>query len=110
MASEFKYRFTEKAQADLDEIVGHIAVELSNPKAAAEFLRKVQKAIENVCLFPESAPLLQNEFLQNTAVRKYVLGSYIMYYLPIRESETVLIVRFIYGRRSPEETGRSLQI
>lgn len=109
MASKFKYRLTEKAQVDLDEIVRHIAVELSNPKAAAAFLAKVQKSIERVCLFPESEPLLQNEFLPNTAVRKCVLGNYVMYYLPVLEDETVLVVRIIYGRRSTEEISRCLQ-
>lgn len=33
MAYKFKYLLTEKAQVDLDEIVSHIAIELSNPKA-----------------------------------------------------------------------------
>lgn len=110
MASKFNYRLTEKAQADLDEIIGHIALELFNPKAAASFLEKVQKAIERVCVFPECEPLVQNEFLPNSAVRKCVLGNYVMYYLPMLEDETILIVRFIYGRRSTEEINRSLQM
>lgn len=53
---------------------------------------------------------MQNEFLPNTAVRKCVLGNYVMYYLPVWEDETVLVIRIIYGRRSTEEISRSLQI
>ena len=45
MASEYQYRFTKKAEADLDEILSYISVELSNPDAAASFLKDLQAAI-----------------------------------------------------------------
>ena len=40
MASKWGYQLTQKADADLDDIVGYIAVELANPKAATDFVDK----------------------------------------------------------------------
>lgn len=37
MESKWEYQLTQKADADLDDIVGYIAVELANPKAASDF-------------------------------------------------------------------------
>ena len=46
MESKWGYQLTQKADADLDDIVGYIAVELANPKAASDFVDKLQGAIE----------------------------------------------------------------
>lgn len=35
MESKWAYQLTQKADADLDDIVGYIAVELANPTAAS---------------------------------------------------------------------------
>lgn len=46
MESKFRYKLTQKADADLDDIVSYIAAELANPKAASDFVDKLQIAIE----------------------------------------------------------------
>lgn len=38
MESKWGYQLTQKADTDLDDIVGYIAVELANPKAASDFV------------------------------------------------------------------------
>ena len=38
MESKYQYRLSQKAEADLDGIVSYIAVELSNPQAASDFV------------------------------------------------------------------------
>jgi len=40
MESKWGYQLTQKADADLDDIVGYIAIELANPKAASDFVDK----------------------------------------------------------------------
>ena len=45
MACEFGYRLTGKAEADLDNILSYMAVQLANSQAAAAFLEKFQAAI-----------------------------------------------------------------
>lgn len=109
---EFKwgYRLTQKADADLDSIVGYIAVELSNPKAASDFVEKLQAAIEETRLFPESGFPVMNEFVQNTEVRKKQIDNYVMYYLPDLTEKTIVVLRIVYGRRNMDEILRKLNL
>lgn len=103
MGYEWGYRLGERAESDFDDIVRYIAVELANPKAASDFADKVQAAIEEARSFPESGPLVVNEFLPDTAVRKKLVGSYILYYLPDFANKMILVLRIVYGRRSMDE-------
>lgn len=109
---EFKwgYRLTQKADADLDSIVGYIAVELSNPKAASDFVEELQAAIEETRLFPESGFPVMNEFVQNTEVRKKQIDNYVMYYLPDLTEKTIVVLRIVYGRRNMDEILRKLNL
>lgn len=110
MASEFGYRLTEKAKADLDQILSYIAVELSNPTAVACFAGSLQAAITEARSFPESGPLVDNEFLSNDAVRKKIFGNYLMYYLPDFATRTIFVLRIVYGRRSMDEILKQLDL
>ena len=85
MESKYQYRLSQKAEADLDGIVSYIAVELSNPQAASDFVDKLGKVIDEIRSFPESGSYVNNEFLSDTEIRKKLISSYIMYYLPVKE-------------------------
>ena len=108
MASEFSYKLTTKAEADLDGIVSYIAVQLENPQAATGFLNKLQDAIHEACSFPESGSLVVNEFLPYKGIRKKLVGNYIMYYFPDMNAETIYVLRVIYGRRNLDEILREM--
>ena len=70
MESKWGYQLTQKADANLDDIVGYIAVELANPKAASDFVDKLQGAIEEARSFPENGSLVVNEFVPNRRSEK----------------------------------------
>ena len=108
MESKWEYQLTQKAEADLDDIVGYIAVELSNPKAASDIVDKLQATIEEVRSFPESGSLVVNEFVPNTEVRKKLIGNYIMYYLPDFTEKMIFVLRIVYGRRNLDEILRQI--
>ena len=108
MESKWEYQLTQKAEADLDDIVGYIAVEISNPKAASDFVDKLQATIEEVRSFPESGSLVVNEFVPNTEVRKKLIGNYIMYYLPDFTEKMIFVLRIVYGRRNLDEILRQI--
>lgn len=110
MASKYQYRLSQKAADDLDGIVSYIASELSNPQAAADFLSRLEKMIDEIRSFPESGAPVNNEFLSNTKLRKKTVGSYLLYYLSVPETETVYIVRIVYGKRNMEEILRQLDL
>lgn len=108
MESEWRYYLTQKADDDLDNIIGYIAMELSNPKAASDFLDQLQEVIEEARSFPESGSPVVNEYLLDIEIRKKMVGNYIMYYLPDFEKEKILILRIVYGRRNMDEILRKL--
>lgn len=110
MESKGGYQLTQKADADLDDIVGYIAVELANRQAASDFVDKLQGVIEEIRSFPESGSLVINEFLPNTEVRKKLIGNYIMYYLPDFDKKMIFVLRIIYGRRNMDEILRQLNV
>lgn len=110
MESKWGYQLTEKADADLDGIVGYIALELANPKAASDFVDKLQGAIEEARSFPEGGSLVINEFVSDTGVRKKLVGNYIMYYLPDFDERMIFVLRIIYGRRNMDEILRQLNV
>ena len=110
MESEFGYRLTRRAEADLDEIVSYIAVELANLQAASDFMDKLQDNIEEARSFPESGSLVGNEFLQMEHVRKKLVGNYIMYYLPEMEEKMIYVLRIVYGKRNMDEILKKMDI
>lgn len=110
MESKWDYRLTEKAAADLDDIIQYIAIELANPKAASGFMDKLQATIDETCSFPESGSLVVNEYLPDTSVRKKLVGNYILYYLPDSKEKTIIVLRIVYGRRNPDGILRQIGI
>lgn len=110
MGSKFQYRLSWKAEADLDDIVSYIAVELSNPQAASDFVDRLQSAVDEARSFPESGSPVNNEYLSNTEVRKKLVGNYIMYYIPTREEKMIYVIRIVYGKRNMDEILRQLDL
>ena len=110
MESEFIYELTHRANMDLEEILSYISLELSNPKAASDFIDKLQAVIEESCLFPKSGTLVDNEFLSNKNVRNKMVGNYIMYYLPDYEKKIIYVLRIIYGKRNVDEILSELNV
>ena len=96
---DYNYRFTDSAEEDLDDILSYISVQLQNGKAAAAFYANLESAVKDVCHFPESGSLADNEFIMCENVRRKYIGNYIMYYLPDDEKSMISILRIIYKHR-----------
>ena len=110
MASKFGYRLTKRAESDLDGIVSYIAVELSTPQAASDFVDKLKDNIDETRAFPESGSPVDNEFLQVENLRKKLIGNYIMYYLPDMREKIIYILRIVYGIENITEIHIKLDI
>jgi plasmid stabilization system protein ParE len=110
MASEYGYRFTEKAIAELDSIISYMAMELSNPVAAKAFVDKLQGTIDIIRTFPKSGAVVANEFLPDMDIRKMVVDSYLLYYTMNEGENTIFILRIIYGCRDVNEILNELNI
>lgn len=110
MASKFGYRLTKRAESNLDGIVSYIAVELSTPQAASDFVDKLKDNIDETRAFPESGSPVDNEFLQVENLRKKLIGNYIMYYLPDMREKIIYILRIVYGKQNITEIHIKLDI
>lgn len=108
MAFEYSYRFTQKAEQDLDEILHYIAIDLDNSIAAKKLLETVFRKIDTVRCFPESGSLVENEFLADKAVRKQIADQYVIYYKILHDEKMVCVIRIVYGRRNLDEILREI--
>lgn len=106
----YRFKLTARAEADLDEILGYLAVQLKNPPAAANFLSQFQSSVREVCAYPESGAPVDNEFLPTLAIRKTTVNQYVVYYLPDRAAQAVYVLRVVYGRRNLEEILREMPV
>ncbi len=95
----YKLVVTKPAENDLTDILQYISKELSAPKAASDFLDEVLKCYDNVSANPLMYALCDNDKLKNKNYRKAIIKNYIMFYRIEKQSNTIYIMRFIYGRR-----------
>ena len=108
MTSNYQYNFTKKAETDLDEILSYISIELSNPDAAASFLKDLQAVLASICSVPKIGRIVDNEFLPNREIRKSLVGNYVLYYLPDIKEKRIYVLRLLYGRRNLDELVREI--
>ncbi|MDE6849896.1 MAG: type II toxin-antitoxin system RelE/ParE family toxin, partial [Clostridia bacterium] len=73
MAVEYSFKFTEKAEEDLDDILHYISEDLSNPAAASGLAQRIFECIDNVRVFPKSGLLVENEFLSDKTIRRVLV-------------------------------------
>ena len=103
MESKYSYRFTKKAEQDLDEILNYISVDLVNPAAAQNLGRKIFEKIDMIRMFSDSGALVDNEFLADKTVRKLSVDNYVIYYKTYYEEKAISIIRIVYGKRNLDE-------
>ena len=108
MTSNYQYNFTKKVETDLDEILSYISIELSNPDAAASFLKDLQAVLASICSVPKIGRIVDNEFLPNREIRKSLVGNYVLYYLPDIKEKRIYVLRLLYGRRNLDELVREI--
>ena len=96
----YKLVVSREAHKDIDEIVHYIAVELSNPTAAASFLDNVEKCYQSIINNPLLYCLCNDSKLRNNSYRKIVIKNYLILYRADEKAKTVFIVRIIYGGRN----------
>ena len=60
--------------------------------------------------FVSPGELFLHAFLPNRTVRKKLVGSDMLYYVPDREDERIYILRALYGRRNLDELLREMDL
>lgn len=96
------FEFSNSASKDLQNIFDYLIEELANKRAAREFLRKVNKIIENIKDFPEMYEVVDNDFIENKKIRRAPIDNYNFYYIANRNINKITIIRIIYARYNSE--------
>ena len=96
----YRYEFSPLAELDLNDIFDYISLELFSPQAADRLIDNIQKAVEQVCVFPFSRPFVSNKVLRKKGYRLLVVQNFNLFY--IVKGQTIIIRRILYGRRNYE--------
>ena len=96
-----KFKFTDKAENDFDEILNYISNKLCNFQAANDLFNEIFKTFHNIIAFPLSYPLLENEYVRNRNIRKAIINNYNLYY--VIENNILVVLRIIYNKRDLSE-------
>ena len=76
----------------------YISTQLCNAKAAAELLSKMDKIIENICLFPYAYPDCTYFFIGDENIRHALVDNYVLIYEVKVDEKQINILRFRYTR------------
>ena len=91
---------TQPARQDLQSALSYLTQELKNPQAARDLLDAVEKDVQSLSRMPERFPLVRDEALRREGIRFFPIKHYLLFYTVRRETNTVVIQRFLYGRRN----------
>ena len=85
----------------MQSIFEHISTKLCNKTAANKLINEFEEAFARIRAFPQSCPLINNEYVKDKTIRKLIVNSYIVFYR-IANLE-LQIIRVLYGMRNYEE-------
>jgi toxin ParE1/3/4 len=88
-----RFRFSRRAEADLEEIAAYIARD--NPARAVSFVDELRRHCRNLLTLPLAAPLREE---LGAGVRLSVAGRYLVLY--VVHADTLEIPRVVHGTRN----------
>jgi len=103
MIYRYFYEIMPKAQSDFDNIVEYIRDELYNPYAAENFAKEFFNKIDKVQDFPALGQAVIGKSFIDSNLRKFNVGNYIVFYIPEKKTQTINIMRIVYGAMDIDE-------
>ncbi len=95
----YKIIVTEPAQKDLRDAVSYISNELKNNQSAVNLIDLVEKTVNSLTDMPKRYAVADDEILAREGFRFITIKNYLLFYIVRKETETVVIERFLYARR-----------
>ncbi|MDC7289245.1 type II toxin-antitoxin system RelE/ParE family toxin [Blautia schinkii] len=96
---KYKVMYTAGAKKDLRNIFRYISEELLAPENAAGQTERIMNAIRKLDSMPNRNRLYEEEPWHSKGLRFFPVDNYLIFYMTDFETETVYVVRIMYGGR-----------
>ena len=93
----FYVKISLRTQADMDNALDYIAVELCNPYAALNLLDGFEECFKNLKQFPLSCTELKANTSLKRVYRWVLVENYIVLFTVDEPNQTVTVMRVLYG-------------
>ena len=105
----YQVMLTPQAQSDLREIFKYIAVDLQSVQNATGQLDRLEKAIASLDQMPERYRVYDKPKWRERNLRIMPVDNYLVFYIPDHSSETVTVIRVMYGGRDIDRQLKNLE-
>lgn len=95
----YQVSITDAAEYDLRAIFSYIAFELQSYANAVGQLERLESAINSLSEMPERYRRYDKEPWHSRGLRRMSVDHYCVFYIPDKSSQSVLIIRVMYGGR-----------
>ena len=94
---------TDQAETDLRKIYEYIALTLLEPGTAVKLIRRIATQISKLNQMPNRHPLYLKEPWRSRGLRRVNAGNFSIFYVPLEDKQTVVVIRIIYAGRDIEQ-------
>lgn len=95
----YQIKISAQAETDLRSIYEYIAFELKSAQNAAGQLDRLEEEIFGLDQLPERHRLYEKEPWRSRGLRVMPVDNYLVFYIPNHQTESVSIIRVMYGGR-----------
>ena len=94
----YQVHITRRAERDLARAQDYIEFSLKNPQAADDLLDEAERVLSSLKQMPERYALPGDKLLAAWGIRFVQVKKYLAFYVIAKETQTVHIIRFLYGK------------
>ena len=95
----FELKFSETINNDIISSLKYIKNVLEAPMAAENHYKELKETYKKLKENPYCRPLVRNKFLASKGIRFIMVKKYMLIYIINESDNTVLLYRFMHGRR-----------
>jgi toxin ParE1/3/4 len=97
MSNNYSLRYTPESEIDINNIIEYIADD--NPVAAFDLIEEIEHSIATLRDFPFKGVVPKDTQLRLKGIRLLIVKDYITFYIPVKESEQIIIIRILSGKQ-----------
>ncbi|MCD8372995.1 MAG: type II toxin-antitoxin system RelE/ParE family toxin [Clostridia bacterium] len=95
----FKVIYTPEARIDLRNITEYISNNLSVPETARKQAGRIMSSIQGLEELPYRHSVYNDEPWKSQGMRYFPVDNYLIFYLPVEQTQSVHVLRIMYGGR-----------